>query len=186
MTASTTVRTLQNYVGGAWTPASAGAETLDVVNPATGAPLAHVPLSTAADVDAAVQAARAALPAWRDVSVIRRASRLFALREALVARREALARTVTTEMGKTLEHLHNLGKNMTPKRVFLAPQTLYLLGGGATLGGIDRLLTQRLRRQVRTWTLNDESGAVAAARGVPLCLLGQAIALSALRWEPTP
>jgi len=101
MSTPTTVRTLQNYVGGAWTPATA-AERLDVENPATGELLAQVPLSNAADVDAAVQAARAALPAWRDVSVIRRASRLFALREALVARQEDLARSVTTEMGKTI------------------------------------------------------------------------------------
>jgi len=102
MSAPTTVRTLRNYVGGAWTPATGG-ELLAVENPASGELLAHVPLSTAADVDAAVQAARAALPAWRDVSVIRRAARLFALREALVARQDELARAVTTEMGKTLD-----------------------------------------------------------------------------------
>ncbi|WP_425397161.1 pilus assembly protein PilM [Aeoliella sp.] len=96
---------------------------------------------------------------------------------------EPTIKSLVAEMEKTLEHLHNLGKNMTPKRLFLAPQTVYLLGGGATLGGVDLLLTQRLRRQVRIWTLNDESESVAAARGVPLCLLGQAIALSALRWE---
>jgi malonate-semialdehyde dehydrogenase (acetylating)/methylmalonate-semialdehyde dehydrogenase len=97
----TNVRLLDNYVGGAWTPASA-ADELPVVNPATGEVLARVPLSSAADLDAAVAAARAALPAWRAVSVIERARRLFALREALDARREDLARSVTTEMGKTI------------------------------------------------------------------------------------
>ncbi|MBB4660457.1 CoA-acylating methylmalonate-semialdehyde dehydrogenase [Conexibacter arvalis] len=101
MSTTTDARTLDNYVGGAWTPAQ-GAETLAVTNPATGALLAHVPLSGGADVDAAVAAARAALPAWRDVNVIERARRLFTLREQLVARREDLARSVTTEMGKTL------------------------------------------------------------------------------------
>jgi malonate-semialdehyde dehydrogenase (acetylating)/methylmalonate-semialdehyde dehydrogenase len=54
------------------------------------------------DLDAAVEAARAALPAWRDVSVIQRARHLFALREGLDARREDLARSVTAEMGKTI------------------------------------------------------------------------------------
>src|SRR5215218_1754189 len=102
MTAPTATRTLDNYVAGAWTPAAADAETLDVTNPATGELLARVPLSTAADLDAAVQAARAALPEWRAVSVIARARKLFALREGLDARREDLARSVTTEMGKTL------------------------------------------------------------------------------------
>jgi malonate-semialdehyde dehydrogenase (acetylating) / methylmalonate-semialdehyde dehydrogenase len=95
------VRLLDNYVGGAWTPATA-AEELPVTNPATGEVLARVPLSSGADLDAAVAAARAALPAWRAVSVIERARRLFALREALDARREDLARSVTTEMGKTI------------------------------------------------------------------------------------
>jgi malonate-semialdehyde dehydrogenase (acetylating)/methylmalonate-semialdehyde dehydrogenase len=102
MTAPTATRLLDNYVAGAWTPAAPDAEALDVTNPATGEVLARVPLSTAADLDAAVQAARAALPDWRAVSVIARARHLFALREGLSARREDLARSVTTEMGKTL------------------------------------------------------------------------------------
>jgi malonate-semialdehyde dehydrogenase (acetylating)/methylmalonate-semialdehyde dehydrogenase len=102
MTAPTATRLLDNYIGGSWTPAAADAEALDVTNPATGDVLARVPLSTAADLDAAVAAARAALPEWRAVSVIARARKLFALREGLDARREDLARSVTTEMGKTL------------------------------------------------------------------------------------
>jgi len=101
--ASVTPRTglLDNYIGGGWTPAT-GAEALDVTNPATGETLARVPLSSAADLDAAVRAARDALPAWRAVSVIERARRLFTLRERLDALREELARAVTTEMGKTI------------------------------------------------------------------------------------
>jgi malonate-semialdehyde dehydrogenase (acetylating) / methylmalonate-semialdehyde dehydrogenase len=94
-------RVLDNYVAGAWTPSS-GAEQLDVTNPANGEILARVPLSSADDLDAAVRAARAALPAWRQVSVIARARKLFALREGLEARKEDLAVSVTTEMGKTL------------------------------------------------------------------------------------
>jgi malonate-semialdehyde dehydrogenase (acetylating)/methylmalonate-semialdehyde dehydrogenase len=101
MTTSVTTRTLDNYVGGGWTPASSD-EALDVFNPATGEMLARVPLSDAGDLDAAVRAAREALPVWRGVSVIERARRLFALREGLDARREELARSVTTEMGKTI------------------------------------------------------------------------------------
>jgi malonate-semialdehyde dehydrogenase (acetylating) / methylmalonate-semialdehyde dehydrogenase len=49
-----------------------------------------------------VAAARAALPEWRKVSVIARARKLFELREGLEARKEDLARSVTTEMGKTI------------------------------------------------------------------------------------
>jgi malonate-semialdehyde dehydrogenase (acetylating)/methylmalonate-semialdehyde dehydrogenase len=101
MVTVTTPRLLDNYVGGRWV-ASSGGDALDVGNPASGEVLARVPLSSAADLDAAVGAARAALPAWRAVSVIERARRLFSFREELLRRREDLARSVTTEMGKTL------------------------------------------------------------------------------------
>ena len=97
----TEARLLDNYVAGAWTAATS-TETLEVENPATGEVLARVPMSSAADLEAAVSAARAALPAWRDVSVIQRARHLFALRERLDRRREELAQSVTTEMGKTI------------------------------------------------------------------------------------
>src|ERR671915_1397287 len=100
-TTPTTTRLLDNYVGGSWTPSSSS-KALDVTNPATSEVLARVPLSSQADLDSAVDAARGALPAWRAVSVIERARRLFALREGLDARREELARSVTKEMGKTI------------------------------------------------------------------------------------
>jgi malonate-semialdehyde dehydrogenase (acetylating) / methylmalonate-semialdehyde dehydrogenase len=100
-TTETGVRLLDNYVAGRWV-GSSSTEALPVTNPATGETLARVPLSSAADLDDAVRAAREALPAWRGVSVIERGRRLFALREGLDARREELARSVTTEMGKTL------------------------------------------------------------------------------------
>jgi malonate-semialdehyde dehydrogenase (acetylating)/methylmalonate-semialdehyde dehydrogenase len=94
-------RRLNNYIGGSWVPSSSD-DLHDVTDPAAGAVIARVPLSTAAELDAAVNAARAALPAWREVSVIERGRRLFALREELDSRREDLARSVTTEMGKTI------------------------------------------------------------------------------------
>jgi malonate-semialdehyde dehydrogenase (acetylating)/methylmalonate-semialdehyde dehydrogenase len=99
--ATTTTRILSNYVGGRWTE-SESSELLDVTNPRPNDVIARVPLSTPAELDAAVAAARAALPAWRAVAVPERARRLFALREKLVARQEDLARSVTMEMGKTL------------------------------------------------------------------------------------
>ncbi|TMB85955.1 MAG: CoA-acylating methylmalonate-semialdehyde dehydrogenase [Chloroflexi bacterium] len=70
-------------------------------NPATGELLARVPLSGAADVDAAVAAARAALPAWRSRSTIERARWLFGFRQVLEAHQDELARSITREMGKT-------------------------------------------------------------------------------------
>src|SRR4051812_15000057 len=88
-------------MGGRGPPRSWGG-ALVVPTPASGEVLARVPLSSSADLDAAVRAAREALPAWRAVSVIQRARHLFTLRERLDARKEELARSVTTEMGKTI------------------------------------------------------------------------------------
>jgi malonate-semialdehyde dehydrogenase (acetylating)/methylmalonate-semialdehyde dehydrogenase len=102
MATQTTTRLLDNYIGGEWRPARAAVAELDVENPATGEVLARVPLSGAEDLDDAVKAARAALPEWRAVSTIARARMLFTLRERLEARSEDLARSVTTEMGKTI------------------------------------------------------------------------------------
>jgi malonate-semialdehyde dehydrogenase (acetylating) / methylmalonate-semialdehyde dehydrogenase len=101
MEATTATRLLDNYVAGEWRP-STSSDALDVTNPASGEVLARVPLSSAADLDVAVRAARDALPVWRGVSVIARARALFGLREGLSNRHEDLARSVTTEMGKTI------------------------------------------------------------------------------------
>ena len=101
MATTADTRLLGNYVGGRWVAATAG-EQQDVRNPATGETLARVPLSSAADVDAAVKAARAALPEWRARPAIERARWLFGLRQVLESHADELARSVTREMGKTL------------------------------------------------------------------------------------
>ena len=92
---------LSNYVNGSWV-VPAGVELLDVVNPATGSVISKVPLSAARDLDTAVKAARAAFPGWRATPVTERAGYLFTLRQLMIERREQLAISVTTEMGKTL------------------------------------------------------------------------------------
>ena len=93
---------LQNYVGGKWIPAQAR-EFVDVHNPAVGSVIAKTPLSTRADLDAAVQAAAKAFPAWRDTPVVVRARKLFRFVELLEQHFEEIARTVTTEHGKTID-----------------------------------------------------------------------------------
>ncbi|MFP3990262.1 aldehyde dehydrogenase family protein [Streptomyces sp. E11-3] len=90
------------YIDGAWQPA-AGKDTITVVNPADDQVIAHVPAGTAADVDAAVRAARAAFPAWAATPPAERAARLGALRDVLVARKDEIAETVTAELGAPLE-----------------------------------------------------------------------------------
>ncbi|MCW7943028.1 aldehyde dehydrogenase [Streptomyces hygroscopicus] len=90
------------YIDGAWRPA-AGPDTIEVVNPADEEVIGRVPAGTAADVDAAVRAARAALPAWAATAPAERAARLTALRDVFVARKDEIAETVTAELGAPLQ-----------------------------------------------------------------------------------
>ncbi|WP_406489439.1 aldehyde dehydrogenase family protein [Streptomyces phaeochromogenes] len=90
------------YIDGEWRPA-AGTDTIAVVNPADEQVIAHVPAGTADDVDAAVRAARGALPAWAATPPAERAARIAALRDVLVARKEEIAETVTAELGSPLK-----------------------------------------------------------------------------------
>ncbi|MGG6296187.1 CoA-acylating methylmalonate-semialdehyde dehydrogenase [Leptolyngbya sp. AN02str] len=91
---------LQNYINGAWCAASTS-DYLDVVNPATNEVLAQVPLSPAADVVAATEAAAAAFTSWRRVPVGDRIQYLFKLKGLMEAHLDELARTITLECGKT-------------------------------------------------------------------------------------
>jgi malonate-semialdehyde dehydrogenase (acetylating)/methylmalonate-semialdehyde dehydrogenase len=96
------VLTLDNFIGGRWVKARA-TSFFDVHNPAVGDVIGRTPLSTADDVDAAVQAAARAFPAWRDTPVNARAQVLYKFKALLEQHFEELARTVTTEHGKTLD-----------------------------------------------------------------------------------
>src|SRR4249920_3654150 len=96
------VEVLDNFIGGRWVSAQT-TEFFDVHNPAVGDVIGRTPLSTGADVDAAVRAATDAFPAWRDTPVNARAQVLYRFKAALEAHFDELARTVTTEHGKTLD-----------------------------------------------------------------------------------
>jgi malonate-semialdehyde dehydrogenase (acetylating)/methylmalonate-semialdehyde dehydrogenase len=101
MATAAEARTLQNFIGGSFVDATVD-EILEDRDPATGDLAARIPLSGAADVDAAVSAARSAQPAWREVPPQERARAVLALRDALVRHREELSALVTADMGKTL------------------------------------------------------------------------------------
>ncbi len=85
-----------------------GARASAVYNPATGEQTGRLPLATPAEVDAAVQAAKAAFPAWSQTPPLRRARVLFKLREILEQRADELAAAITAEHGKT--HSDALGE----------------------------------------------------------------------------
>ena len=98
----TTETQVLNYINGKWSQSSAK-EYLDVINPATVEVLGQVPLSPAAEVGQAAQAAAKAFEEWRRVPPIERVQYLFKFKRLLEEHFEDLARTITIECGKTLE-----------------------------------------------------------------------------------
>ena len=90
---------LANLIGGEL-HAPAGGAYLDVFEPATGAAYAHCPDSDAHDVEAAVQAARRAAPAWAALPIRERAGHLQRLASAVEARLDDLAREESRDNGK--------------------------------------------------------------------------------------
>ncbi len=96
------VPTIKNYINGEWV-ASQSTNFGDVWNPAKGEKIARVAYSVAADVDKAVQAAKAAFPGWRSTPPLTRARYLFRLKEAFEENFEDIARVLTTEQGKAID-----------------------------------------------------------------------------------
>ena len=95
------VRTLKNYIDGEWVESKG--EVVDVVNPATYQTIARVPISTGAEMDAAVEAAKEAFPDWRRTTPVARARYLFRLKELLEENFEEVSRIQTQEHGKTID-----------------------------------------------------------------------------------
>ncbi|KHJ52810.1 aldehyde dehydrogenase [Vreelandella venusta] len=91
----------QQFINNQWV-ASAGTRLLDVMNPYREERIARVTGGDAADVDAAVAAARQAQPEWQALGGAARAEYLTRLAEALQARREALMQLSATNNGKPL------------------------------------------------------------------------------------
>ena len=89
-------------VGGKWSTPKVDNYT-DVHNPSTGETIARAPMCAASDVDAAVQAAKRAFPAWSNTPATNRATILFKYRQLLTDRLEELAKLLTRENGKTLD-----------------------------------------------------------------------------------
>lgn len=87
------------FINGQWV---SGEKRFAVRNPATGATIAEVTDCTAADAEAAIQAAHAALPAWSAMLAKDRSVILRRWGELINANTERLARSITTEGGKPL------------------------------------------------------------------------------------
>ncbi|MBN3930953.1 gamma-aminobutyraldehyde dehydrogenase [Streptomyces verrucosisporus] len=98
----TELRRLRNYIDGEFRDAADG-RTTEVVNPATGEVYATAPLSAAADVDAAMAAAEAAFPAWRDATPGTRQTAVLKIADAIERRADELLAAECENTGKPLE-----------------------------------------------------------------------------------
>ncbi|SDR96162.1 CoA-acylating methylmalonate-semialdehyde dehydrogenase [Microterricola viridarii] len=95
------IPTVQHWVNGA-PAAGTSTRTAPVFNPARGVAEKNVLMASTADVDTVVAAAKAALPAWRDMSIAKRQNIMFNFRELLHKRTPELAAILTNEHGKVL------------------------------------------------------------------------------------
>jgi succinate-semialdehyde dehydrogenase/glutarate-semialdehyde dehydrogenase len=96
---ATTVRTLQNFVGGEWVEAS-GESVREIISPVTGEKLADVPDAAPEDVRRAARAAREAQPRWAALSAWERARICHAIADLIEERKEEFARDLSLEQGK--------------------------------------------------------------------------------------
>jgi aminobutyraldehyde dehydrogenase len=100
---SVAVSRQQNFVGGEWVDAIEGG-TAEIINPATGETIAEVPSGTEADVDRAVEAAKAALPEWLETTPGERAAMLLELADAIEEHADELAEVESRNVGKPARH----------------------------------------------------------------------------------
>ena len=99
-TAIITEAKIPHYIDGQWVESNAR-EWSEIVNPATGESLGKVPISDAAEVTKAIDAAAAAYPAWRRTPPEDRIQPLFKLKVLLEDHLDDISRLITQENGKT-------------------------------------------------------------------------------------
>jgi betaine-aldehyde dehydrogenase len=95
------MKKLQNFINGKLVDSSSG-EVTTLINPATGQAFATAPNSNAADVDAAIAAAAAAFPGWRDCTPSQRQRALLKIADALEARAEEIIAIESENCGKPI------------------------------------------------------------------------------------
>ncbi|MGE3324829.1 MAG: CoA-acylating methylmalonate-semialdehyde dehydrogenase [Acidimicrobiia bacterium] len=122
------MKLIKHWIGGEYVPGGSG-RTGNVYNPATGQQTGEVALATEHDVDAAVTAAAAALPAWRATSLSRRAEIMFKIRALVDTHRNDIAALLTAEHGKVLsDALGEVARGL--ENIEFACGTPHLLKGG--------------------------------------------------------
>ncbi|MFE0152603.1 CoA-acylating methylmalonate-semialdehyde dehydrogenase [Nonomuraea sp. NPDC059007] len=137
------MKSVKHWINGAL--ADGGSRAQEIYNPATGEVSGTVAMATAADVDAAVAAALAAFPAWRDSSLVKRSQVLFRFRELMYAHRDEIAALISAEHGKV--HSDALGEVSRGLEVVeFACGIPHLLKGGFSEGVSTRVDSYSIRQ----------------------------------------
>lgn len=165
------MRRIHHWIGGQVTASTSG-RSGNVWDPATGEVQAQVDLASAAEVEQAVAAAHAALPAWRATALSRRAEVMFKLRELVDASRRRIAEQVTAEHGKTIpDALGEVARGL--ENIEFACGIPALLKGG---------FSEQVSRDLDVYQIHQPLGVVAGITPfnfpamVPLWMLANAIA----------
>lgn len=135
---------LLNYLGGTWQRSQADT-FLPVENPATAEAIVRVPLSSAEEVDKAVQAAQMAFADWRRTPPLERVQYLFKLKRLLEENFDEIAHLTTQECGKTLEEARGeLQRGLENVEVAMGIPSLMM---GSNVEDIARGIDEHMLRQ---------------------------------------
>jgi phenylacetaldehyde dehydrogenase len=145
-------------IGAEWRAAEGGA-TIATLDPATGTETGRIAAASASDVDAAVAAAAAALPGWRATVPVERARILWKIADLIEAHIDALAELETIDQGKPLfiGRWAEIPGAINQFR-FFAGQAMAIEGNTIE----SSINYQPAGKQVRTWTVREPVGVVAA------------------------
>ncbi|MFL5650592.1 MAG: aldehyde dehydrogenase family protein, partial [Chloroflexota bacterium] len=145
----TSVIKVENYIAGRWLPAASG-ETIDSLDPATGALVAVAPRSGADDADRAIAAARATFDegVWPATSGRERAAILFELARLLREEAEPLSRLVATEMGKPIRYVRERELEPAIDRILFYASAARMIRGEVTASAPSHLLNFILKEPV--------------------------------------
>ncbi len=136
---------IEHWINGSYVAAQG--RTAPVTNPATGKETGQVALAGVEESNAAVSAAAAAFPGWRDTSIAKRTQVLFAFRELLNARKGELAAIITSEHGKVIDDA--LGEVSRGQEVVeFACGMPHLLKGGYTENASTKVDVHSIRQPV--------------------------------------
>ena len=120
---------------------------LKILNPATGKVAASLPADDAKSVQAKYQRARAAQPKWAKTRLKQRLDAIRKFRELVVAETDALARVLTTEVGKPIAQSRNELKGLLPRIDFFLEETAHALRTERVSGGKDAPMEERISHE---------------------------------------